>query len=86
MPLDLIHKDLVGPFRNASLAGCRYFITLYNDASAFSMVRFLKLKVEAGDDLKSMILELERMQNGKGGMSFVRQIRSENGTELFPKT
>ena len=32
-----------------------------------------------------MILELERMQNSKGGTSFVRRIRSDNGTEILSK-
>ena len=49
------------------------------------MVRFLKSKVGAGDDLKSMILELERTQNGKGRKSFMRRIRSDNGTEFLSK-
>ena len=39
--LDHVHIDIVGPVESSSLLEKKYFITLYGDSSAVSLVRFL---------------------------------------------
>lgn len=49
--LELIHTEVVGLFESYSVGGSKYFITLYDDLSAFSMVQFLQKKSEAMNSL-----------------------------------
>ena len=84
-PLDLVHADSVGPVRFASLGGSRYCIALYDDCSAFSLVRFTSTKSEASQALKHMILELENVYNSKVKRLCVRRLRTDNAKEFLSK-
>jgi len=44
--LDLIHSDICGPMRVASMSGARYFVEFIDDHSRWCEVRFLKTKDE----------------------------------------
>ena len=46
-PLELVSSDVCGPMPTASLGGNRYFITLVDHATDFSMVCPLKTKDQA---------------------------------------
>lgn len=59
-----------------SLGGCKHYITLYDDATAISMVRFLPTKAEACDALTDMINEMSTLAEKQ-----VKRIRMDNGGE-----
>lgn len=41
-PLELIHMDLMGPMRTATLAGKRYIFVMVDDYTRFTWVAFLR--------------------------------------------
>lgn len=41
-PLELVHKDIVGPMNRSPLGGNNYFVHLYDDAITVSLVRRIK--------------------------------------------
>ena len=84
-PLDLVHVDIVGPIKHKTLAGAKYFIPLYDDSSALSLVRFLKTKDEASKAVKEMITELETFRKGKVKRLRVKRLRSDNEGALLSK-
>ena len=57
-PLNLVHSDLIGPFKSASLGASKYCTALFDDCSTFSLVRFTKTKAESLSALQDMIIEL----------------------------
>ena len=77
-PLDLVHTDIVGPMQEESYGGARYFIPLYDDSSALSLVRFIRSKDEGPKVLKDMICELENTREGKVKRLHVKRLRSDN--------
>ena len=85
-PRDLVHADIVGPVRFASLCGSRYCIALYDDCSALSLVRFTSTKSEASQALKHMILELENVYDSKVKRLCVRRLRTDNAKEFLSKS
>ncbi|MBW0487019.1 hypothetical protein O181_026734 [Austropuccinia psidii MF-1] len=42
LPLDGVHIDLVGPFFSPSISGCKYILTIVDQATSFKIVCFLK--------------------------------------------
>mgnify|MGYP007059120983 CR=1 FL=1 len=46
-PLQLVHKDMCGPFSVPSLSRARYFISFIDNTTRFTVVNFLKHKSEA---------------------------------------
>lgn len=54
-PLALLFNEVIGPIRKPSIGGSHYFVTLIDDASGYSLVRFLPRKSEASEGLKKMI-------------------------------
>lgn len=56
---ELVHTNVVEPMAIKSFGDSKYYVTLYDDMSAFSMVRFLKMRSEVSHALKEMIIELE---------------------------
>ena len=93
-PLGLVHTDIVGPMKHHSLNGKRYFIPLYDDCSAISLIRFLGRKDEAGAAIEEMITALETMRKGRVKNlnitvyenESVKRLRSDNAKEFLPKT
>jgi hypothetical protein len=43
-PLEIVHIDLMGPFRIKSLGGAKYTMTIDNSATSMGAVYFLQLK------------------------------------------
>ena len=91
--LELVHTDVVGPMNVPSLGGSKYFLTLYDDATSYSIVRFMKERSDVPELLKEMILELEQLRKKSvSGISFsgqlgstVARLRSDNAREYLSK-
>ncbi|GKF52535.1 retrovirus-related pol polyprotein from transposon TNT 1-94, partial [Tanacetum coccineum] len=79
--LYLLHMDLCGPMRVASVNGKKYILVIVDDYSRFMWVKFLRSKDEAPDFiikfLKMIQLRLKIL---------VRHIRIDNGTEFVNQT
>ena len=54
-PLDLVHVDIVGPMKHPSFASKKYFIPIYDDNSAASLVRFLRSRDETSREIQEII-------------------------------
>ena len=79
-PLELIHMDLFGPTRVASLGGMHYAYVLVDDYSGYTWVCFLAHK---NNVFKAFENISKRVQKEKGFcISF---IRSDHGTEFKNK-
>lgn len=76
-PLELLHMDLFGPTKHASLSGKRYGFVIIDDYSRFTWVIFLKHKDEAFESFKTFF---KKVQNEKG--SNIVAIRSDHGGEF----
>lgn len=75
-PLDLIHSDVCGPMRVASIGGAKYFVKFIDDHSRWCEVRFLKSKDEAFKATKDYIALVGNQRGCK-----VKCIQSDNGGE-----
>ncbi|GJV75153.1 retrovirus-related pol polyprotein from transposon TNT 1-94 [Tanacetum coccineum] len=77
----LLHMDLCGPMRVASVNGKKFIFVIVDDYSRFTWVKFLRSKDEAPDFiikfLKMIQLRLKVL---------VRRIRTDNGTEFVNQT
>ncbi|GJV38997.1 retrovirus-related pol polyprotein from transposon TNT 1-94 [Tanacetum coccineum] len=71
----LLHIDLSGPMRVASINGKRYILVIVDDYSRFKWVKFLKTKDEART--KNIQVHLK---------ATVRNVRTDNGTEFVNQT
>ncbi|XP_062104243.1 uncharacterized protein LOC133815415 [Humulus lupulus] len=76
-PLQLLHIDLFGPSRIASLGGKYYAFVIVDDFSRFTWVIFLKLK---NDVLENLVKFCKSVQNEKGYS--ITSIRSDHGGEF----
>lgn len=69
------------------MGGAKYFVTLMDEYSGISKVRFLNQKSGAGDAISKMIAELETLLKEKTGQvlliqrSLVKFISSDGGGE-----
>ena len=78
---ELIHSDICGPVNPMTQDGEKYFQVIIDDYSNFVVVRLLKRKIEAENNLIEYITELERQQG-----IFVKRIRIDNGGEFTSTT
>ena len=78
---DLVHTDLVSSNTVPSLGGSRYYITVLDDATGISLVRFLKNKSDAFQPLTEMINILSTLAEKQ-----VKRIRMDNGGEYTSNT
>ncbi|GJT11159.1 retrovirus-related pol polyprotein from transposon TNT 1-94 [Tanacetum coccineum] len=79
--LYLLHMDLCGPMRLASINGKRYILVIVDDYSRFTCVRFLKTKDEAPAAIIKCIKNIQvRLK------ATVRNVRIDNGTEFVNPT
>ena len=62
--LEIIHADVCGPMRTASLSGSKYFLLFIDDFSRMSWVYFLKHKSEVFECFKKFKILVEK-QTGK---------------------
>ncbi|GJV16778.1 retrovirus-related pol polyprotein from transposon TNT 1-94 [Tanacetum coccineum] len=75
--LHLLHMDLCGPMRVASINGKRYILVIVDDYSRFTSVKFLRSKDEAPDAIIKCIKNIQVRLN-----AIVRNVRTDNGTEF----
>ncbi|GKE27253.1 retrovirus-related pol polyprotein from transposon TNT 1-94 [Tanacetum coccineum] len=75
--LELIHMDLCGPMRVASINGNRYILVIVDDYSRYTWVFFLHTKDEAPDMIINFITQIQRSLQAQ-----VQKVRSDNGTEF----
>ncbi|XP_060200433.1 uncharacterized protein LOC132628684 [Lycium barbarum] len=79
-PLQLLHMDLVGPTKTASIGGKRYAFVIIDDFSRFTWVIFL---VHKDETLKNFKFFCEKIQREKG--YYITSIRSDHGGEFENK-
>ncbi|KAL0415705.1 UNVERIFIED_CONTAM: Retrovirus-related Pol polyprotein from transposon RE2 [Sesamum latifolium] len=75
-PLELIHSDVFGPVRQASIGGMKYMVTFIDDFSRYVWVYFLKNKSETLTKSK----EFKKSAEAKIGRG-VRCLRTDNEGE-----
>ncbi|GJY60024.1 retrovirus-related pol polyprotein from transposon TNT 1-94 [Tanacetum coccineum] len=79
--LYLLHMDLCGPMRVASVNGKKYILVIVDDYSRFTWVKFLASKDEAPDFIIKFLKMIQIRLNAT-----VRNIRTDNGTEFVNQT
>ncbi|GKD49223.1 retrovirus-related pol polyprotein from transposon TNT 1-94 [Tanacetum coccineum] len=79
--LYLLHMDLCGPMRVASVNGKKYILVIIDDYSRFTWVKCLRSKDEAPD----FIIKFLKMIQVRLKVP-VRRIRTDNGTEFVNQT
>nr|GEV10338.1 hypothetical protein [Tanacetum cinerariifolium] len=75
--LELLHMDLCGPMRVASINGKKYIFVIVDDYSRYTWVYFLYSKDETLDTIKKFIAQAQLNYKAK-----VCKIHTENGTEF----
>nr|GEY59563.1 hypothetical protein [Tanacetum cinerariifolium] len=75
--LHLLHKDLCGPMRIASINGKRYVLVIVDDYSRYTWVHFLRSKDEAPEVIITFLKRITVLLQ-----SPVIIIRTDNGTEF----
>ncbi|GKC39684.1 retrovirus-related pol polyprotein from transposon TNT 1-94 [Tanacetum coccineum] len=79
--LYLLHMDLYGPMRVASINGKRYILVIVDDYSRFIWVRFLKTKDEAPAAINKCIKNIQvRLK------ATVQNVGTDNGTKFVNQT
>nr|GEV32361.1 retrovirus-related Pol polyprotein from transposon TNT 1-94 [Tanacetum cinerariifolium] len=79
--LYLLHMDLCGPMRVASINGKRYILVIVDDYSQFTWVRFLRTKDEAPEAIIKCIKNFQVYLNAT-----VRIVRTDNRAEFVNQT
>nr|GFC04554.1 retrovirus-related Pol polyprotein from transposon TNT 1-94 [Tanacetum cinerariifolium] len=75
--LHLLHMDLYGPMRIASINGKRYILVIVDDYSCYTWVHFLRSKDEAPEVIIKFLKRITVLLQ-----SSVIIIRTDNGTEF----
>ncbi|GKD87351.1 retrovirus-related pol polyprotein from transposon TNT 1-94, partial [Tanacetum coccineum] len=79
--LYLLHIDLCGPMRVASINRKRYILLIVDDYSRFTWVRFLRTKDEASEAIIKCIKNIQVRLN-----AIVRNVQTDNGTKFVNQT
>ncbi|GKA58791.1 retrovirus-related pol polyprotein from transposon TNT 1-94 [Tanacetum coccineum] len=79
--LYLLHMDLCGPMRVASVNGKKYILVIIDDYSRFTWVKCLRSKDEAPDFIIKFLKMIQVLLKVP-----VRRIRADNGTEFVNQT
>ncbi|GJS36744.1 retrovirus-related pol polyprotein from transposon TNT 1-94 [Tanacetum coccineum] len=79
--LYLLHVDLCGPMRVASINGKKYILIIVDDYSRFTWVKFLASKDEDPDFIIKFLKMIQVRLN-----SHVKNIRTDNGIEFVNQT
>nr|GEW17408.1 hypothetical protein [Tanacetum cinerariifolium] len=79
--LYILHMDLCGPMRVASVNGNKYILVIIDNYSRFTWVKFLRSKDEAPD----FIIKFLKMIKVRLKVP-VRRIKTDNGTEFVNQT
>ncbi|GJX26623.1 integrase, catalytic region, zinc finger, CCHC-type containing protein [Tanacetum coccineum] len=75
--LELLHMDLCGPIRVASINGKKYILVIVDDYSRYTWVYFLHSKDETLEIIKKFIAQAQLNYKAK-----VCKIRTDNGTKF----
>jgi transposase InsO family protein len=75
--LELLHMDLMGPTRTASLGGKKYILVVVDDYSRYTWIRLLKEKSEAFDQATILFKQMQVEQD-----CIIQRIRSDHGREF----
>ncbi|GKA25328.1 retrovirus-related pol polyprotein from transposon TNT 1-94, partial [Tanacetum coccineum] len=75
--LELLHMDLCGPMRVASVNGKKYILVIVDDFSRFTWVYFLRSKDETPEIIKKFIAQAQLNYKAK-----VCKVQTDNGTEF----
>ncbi|GJV98667.1 retrovirus-related pol polyprotein from transposon TNT 1-94 [Tanacetum coccineum] len=75
--LELLHMDLCGPMRVASINGKKYIIVIVDDYFRYTWVYFLHSKDETPEIIKKFIAQAQLNYKAK-----VCKIHTDNGTEF----
>ncbi|GJS78731.1 putative ribonuclease H-like domain-containing protein [Tanacetum coccineum] len=75
--LHLLHMDLCGPMRIASINGKRYVLVIVDDYSRYTWVVFLRSKDEAPEEIKTFLKKITVLLQAP-----VIIVRTDNGTEF----
>ncbi|GJY60273.1 retrovirus-related pol polyprotein from transposon TNT 1-94 [Tanacetum coccineum] len=79
--LNLLHMDLCGPMRVASINGKKYILVIIDDYSRYTWTLFLRSKDETTKVLKDFLTMIQRNLQ-----SLVISVRTDRGTEFLNKT
>ncbi|GJV84641.1 retrovirus-related pol polyprotein from transposon TNT 1-94 [Tanacetum coccineum] len=79
--LNLLHMDLCGPMRVASINGKRYILVIIDDYSRYTWTLFLRSKDETPEVLKDFLTMIQRNLQAP-----VISVRTDRGTEFLNKT
>ncbi|GKE79188.1 retrovirus-related pol polyprotein from transposon TNT 1-94 [Tanacetum coccineum] len=79
--LNLLHMDLCGPMRVASINGKKYILVIVDDYSKYTWTLFLRSKDETPEVLKDFLTMIQRNLQ-----ALVISVRTDRGTEFLNKT
>nr|GEW25294.1 hypothetical protein [Tanacetum cinerariifolium] len=79
--LNLLHMDLCGPMRVATINGKKYILVIVNDYSRYTWTLFLRSKDETPQVLKEFLTMIQRNRQAP-----VITVRTDKGTEFLNKT
>nr|GFA82221.1 retrovirus-related Pol polyprotein from transposon TNT 1-94 [Tanacetum cinerariifolium] len=79
--LNLLHMDLCGPMRVASINGKKYILVIVDDHSRYTWTLFLRSKDETPKMLKDFLMMIQRNLQAP-----VITVRTDRGTEFLNKT
>nr|GEU66044.1 ribonuclease H-like domain-containing protein [Tanacetum cinerariifolium] len=79
--LNLLHVDLCGPMRVASINGKKYILVIVDDYSRYAWTLFLLFKDEKPEVLKEFLMMIQRNLQ-----ALVITVRTDKGTEFLNKT
>ncbi|GJZ77336.1 retrovirus-related pol polyprotein from transposon TNT 1-94 [Tanacetum coccineum] len=79
--LNLLHMDLCGPMRVASINGKKYILVIVDDYSRYTWTLFLRSKDETPEVLKDFLTMIQRNLQ-----ALVISVRTDRGTKFLNKT
>nr|GEV61431.1 retrotransposon protein, putative, unclassified, expressed [Tanacetum cinerariifolium] len=79
--LNLLHMDLCGPMRIASINGKKYILVIVDDYSRYTWTLFIHSKDETPEVLKDFLTMIQRNLQ-----ALVITVRTDRGTEFLNKT
>nr|GEZ05268.1 retrovirus-related Pol polyprotein from transposon TNT 1-94 [Tanacetum cinerariifolium] len=79
--LNLLHMDLCGPMRVASINGKKYILVIVDDYSIYTWTLFLRSKDETPEVLKDFLTMIQKNLHAP-----VITVRTDRGTEFLNKT
>nr|GFA22915.1 hypothetical protein [Tanacetum cinerariifolium] len=79
--LNLLHMDLCGPMRIASINGKKYILVIVDDYSRYTWTLFLHFKDETPEVLKDFLMMIQRNLQAS-----VIIVRTDRGAEFLNKT